>query len=263
MIERGTHDCGWRRASAAPENSDDDIVLWEGYPGCIPLASRKQQQRETDALRPWHEAGEYPKRVVHTTRFPQNSGTEQYPGGVDVIHCRTLLAVALVSFIAMLPVNAQERTGFEIHGGIGASQIKDRDGSDTFDGSGFGYTFGIEYRFVPRFALGVDLFSLGSANDTIDSVDTEIEADGIDLFARLIFPLSDAVEVYGRVGGTIYNADVVPGLSSGPFGEEATTFGAGLDIGRDKLTFRLEGRYIDGRRDESGALLTAGFSYRF
>ena len=102
-------------------------------------------------------------------------------------HSRTAIAVALIFFIAAPLADAQERTGFAVHGGIGASLIKDRDGSEAFSGNGFGYSFCLEYRFVPRFALGLDLFNLGSASDTIGSVDTEIEAAGVDLFARLIF----------------------------------------------------------------------------
>lgn len=159
--------------------------------------------------------------------------------------------------------DAQERTGFAVHGGIGGSLLKDRDGSETFEGNGFGYDFGIEYRFVPRFALGVDLFSLGSASDTFGGVDTEIEASGLDFFGRLIFPLTDAVEIYGRVGSTIYHTEVTPSDSVDIFGEDGTSFGAGVDIGQEDLALRLEARYIDGARDESGALLTAGFSYRF
>jgi OOP family OmpA-OmpF porin len=184
-------------------------------------------------------------------------------GELKVNHCRTTIAVALILLLATLSANAQERTGFAVHGGIGASQIKDRDGSETFQGNGFGYFFGIEYRFVPRFALGLDAFDLGSASDTVGSVDTEIEARGIDLFARLVFPLNDAVEVYGRVGRVVYQSAVSPGFGGNPFGEDGVSLGAGVDIGRDQLSFRLEGRYFDGAHDESGALLTAGLSYRF
>lgn len=176
---------------------------------------------------------------------------------------RVSVAVAM-ALVLLAPVGyAQERTGFAVNGGIGGSLLKDRDGPETFEGNGFAYDLGLEYRFVPRFALGIDLFSLGSASDTFGGVDTEIEAEGVDFFGRLVFPLSEAVEIYGRLGAVIYHTDVTPGDSIDIFGEDGTSFGAGLDIGREDLALRLEGRYIDGSRDESGALLTAGFSYRF
>ncbi len=175
-----------------------------------------------------------------------------------------LPVAAIAALVLLAPAaHAQERTGFAVHGGIGGSLLKDRDGPETFEGNGFAYGLGLEYRFVPRFALGVDLFSLGSATDTFGGVETEVEAEGIDFFGRLVFPLTETVEAYGRLGAVLYHTDVTPGGSIDIFGEDGTSFGAGLDIGREDLALRLEGRYIDGARDESGALLTVGFSYRF
>lgn len=146
--------------------------------------------------------------------------------------------------------------------GIGASYIKDEDGSETFEGSDFGYTWGVEYRYSTRWAFGVDLYSLGSASDTFNSVDTTIDVGGFDLRGRLIFPMSDNVEMYGRLGFGGYFADVDPGSSN--LGENALSIGLGLDLDRSEhFSFRVEGRYFDGTKDESGALLTAGFNYRF
>ena len=158
--------------------------------------------------------------------------------------------------------HADEKSGWAMSAGIGTSLIKDRDGNETFEGNGFGYTWGVEYRFSRRWAIGVDLFSLGRASDTFDSVDTTINVGGIDLRGRIIFPMSENVEMYGRLGFAGYFADVDPGSSN--LGEDAVSFGLGLDIDRgEHFTVRIEGRYFDGVRDESGALLTAGFNYRF
>ena len=129
-------------------------------------------------------------------------------------------------------------------------------------GNGFGYTWGAEYRFGPRWAFGLDLFSLGSATDTFGSVETKIDVGGIDLRGRVIFPMSENVELYGRLGYAGYFADADPGGNT--LGEDALSVGLGLDIDRDEhWTIRIEGRYFDGKREESGALLTAGFNYRF
>lgn len=174
------------------------------------------------------------------------------------------VASAIVVFLPLIATAAlaDEKSGWAMNAGIGASLIKDRDGSETFEGSGFGYTWGVEYRYSTRWAFGVDLFSLGSASDTFNSVDTSIDVGGFDLRGRMIFPMSDNVEMYGRLGFAGYFADVDPG--SNTLGEDAVSIGLGLDVDRgEHLAFRLEGRYFDGRNDESGALLTAGFNYRF
>ena len=123
-------------------------------------------------------------------------------------------AVVIIA-ILFLPVAstalADDKAGWGMSAGIGASRIKDRDDEGTFEGGGFGYNWGLEYRFSRRWALGVDLFSLGRASDTVDSVDTTITVGGFDLRGRLIFPLSDSVEIYGRAGFAGYFADVDPG----------------------------------------------------
>jgi len=170
----------------------------------------------------------------------------------------------LVIVLPLVPTSshADEKRGWAISLGIGPSLIKDRDGDETFDAGGFGFNWGPEYRFSKRLALGMDFFSLGRARDTFNSVDTTIDVGGLELRGRLIFQLSENVEMYGRLGSVGYFADSNPGGSN--LGEDAIAFGLGLDIDRgEHFTIRIDGRHFDGPRDESGALLTAGFNYRF
>jgi len=79
---------------------------------------------------------------------------------------------------------------------------------------------------------------------------------------RVIMPISDGLEFFGKVGSAWYTADLDPGGSNW-LGDTAVEFGLGLDIGSGDLAFRLAGNYYNGRREESGALITAGFNYRF
>ena len=177
-----------------------------------------------------------------------------------------LLVVALL-FVIALPVHAQERTGWGISAGVGPSRIKDKDGADEFSGAGFGLAADVEYRFSPNIALGLGMFSLGRADDSFGGVETEIQVRGFELFGRAIIPVTDTFEIYGRVGSATYFVDIDPGfvsLDDALFGEDAVEFGIGVDFGRrDKMAFRLEGRYLDGGKDESGALMFVGFNYLF
>jgi Outer membrane protein beta-barrel domain len=159
---------------------------------------------------------------------------------------------------------ADEKSGWGISVGFGPTVIRDEDGSETFRGSSFGFIFGGEYRFSKNFALGLNLFSLGSGEDTIASVDTTIDVRGIDLAGRIILPVSPTIDIYGLIGTASYYADVEPGLSSSPFGSDAWEFGIGLDVSTsEKFAFRIEGRYFDGRRDETGGMITAGIAWHF
>lgn len=172
------------------------------------------------------------------------------------------LAAAILLPLMISAAFADEKAGWNMSAGIGGSLIRDRDGDDVFEGNGFGFTWGAEYRFGPRWAFGVDLFSLGGATETFNSVDTRIDVGGIDLRARVILPVSENVELYGRLGFAGYFADVRPGGNN--LGADALSVGFGLDVDRDEhWTIRLEGRYFDGQSEETGALLTAGFNYRF
>ena len=183
---------------------------------------------------------------------------------MNTMASKTYCTVLALSSIIALPVYGDDNTGWGISAGLGVSKVKDVDGIETFDGNGFAFSIEGEYRFTPFIALGIGTFSLGEPNDTFNSVDTEIRVGGYGLFGRVIYPFADGVDLYGRVGGVTYHADLTPGGSTGLFGEDATEYGLGLDLGDLNNTgFRFEGRYFDGPRDESGAMVTIGVIHRF
>ncbi len=180
---------------------------------------------------------------------------------------RVPVAVLAIWLILPTSVQAQDRTGFGISAGIGASQIRDKDGDAEFSAGDIGWTLEFEYRFTPNFALGLGGFSLGRANDDFGGVDTEIAVRGWNVFGRTIVEVSENVEAFGRIGVANYFVDIDPGSVSfddALFGQGAIELGVGFDIGRrDKLAFRVEGRYFDGDNDESGLLFTVGINYLF
>lgn len=177
------------------------------------------------------------------------------------VACAALLALGLAEV-----AGAQDRTGWSVSGMIGVSQIRDEDETDTFDGNSLGLALEGEFRFTPNIAVGLGLFSLGRADDTFDGVDTEISVRGFSIFGRAIYPVSDSVDIYGRIGSAVYYVDIDPGGVglADLFGEDAVELGVGIDFGRqEKLAYRLEGRYYNGGKEETGALITFGFNYLF
>ena len=165
------------------------------------------------------------------------------------------------------PAHAQDKTGWGVSATFGSSQIKDKDGNDTFQGNGFGHAAEIEYRITPNFALGFGGFSLGRADDMFQGEETEIEVRGYELFGRLIYPASSAVDLYARLGAANYFVDIDPGTVSfedALFGEDAVELGFGVDFGRsDMLAYRLEARFFNGGKDETGLLFSVGINYLF
>jgi len=178
-------------------------------------------------------------------------------------YLKSVLLITAVSFASQCAY-AQDNKGFAVNLGIGVSQVKDRDGTESFNANDLGYILGVEYRFNDHFALGFNTFGLGNPDDEFNGVNTTIEVKGFDLVARFIMPVSERVEFFALAGSAGYTADLEPGGNNGLFGEDAVELGLGLDIGsREDFAFRLAGRYYDGPRDESGALVTIGFNYRF
>ncbi len=182
-------------------------------------------------------------------------------------HKLTLISILVVLLATTVTAEAEDKTGWSLSAAIGSSRIEDKDGTDTFSGNGFGFSAEIEYRFSLNFALGLGGFTLGRAEDTFSSVDTQITVHGFDLFGRVILPVSDKVDVFGRIGSTIYFVDIDPGnvnFVDALFGEEAVELGLGVDFGRqEKLAYRLEGRFFNGGSDETGTLLMVGVNYLF
>ena len=194
------------------------------------------------------------------------SGFPWAKGDSTVFSNRVALVVVVLVFGFAIPAHAQDRTGWGVSAGIGSSRIKDVDGPDRFSGAAFGTAAEVEYRFSPNIALGFGVFSLGRAEDSFGGVDTEIEVRGFELFGRAIYPVSDTFEIYGRIGSATYFVDIDPGGVSldDLFGEDAVELGIGIDFGRkEKMAFRLEGRYFNGGSDETGTLVFLGFNYDF
>ncbi|MDH3619433.1 MAG: porin family protein [Gammaproteobacteria bacterium] len=175
----------------------------------------------------------------------------------------TLVSGACFLLLLAGTADAEDKRGFAVNFGVGASQIMDKDGDDKFEGNAFGYTIGGEYRFGANFALAGSVFGLGSADDEFNGVDTEIEVKGGDVKMRFIMPVTDGFEFFGQVGHAWYSANLDPGGSNAPFGDTAVEFGLGFDIGSGNLAVRLAGIYLDGSSDEAGALATIGMNYRF
>jgi len=100
------------------------------------------------------------------------------------------MTIGLVLLLSTAAARADDKTGSGISATLGASMTEDKDPGGTFNGNGFGLAGDIEYRFTPHFALGFGLYSLDQAEDTVNSVDTAITVRGLDVFGRVILPVS-------------------------------------------------------------------------
>ena len=174
------------------------------------------------------------------------------------------LILALTLFSGAAEAQEDDRSGWAFNAGIGGAIVRDEDGSETFRGSSFAYNAGIEYRMRNNIAIGFSYYDFGTANDTVGGVDTDITVDGIDFNLRFIFAPGQKTEYFALVGTAIYDADVSTGGSFSLFGDGAWELGGGMDYHTsERSAIRLQLRYLNGDRDESGGFATIGFNFRF
>ncbi len=174
-----------------------------------------------------------------------------------------LAPLALILFAGAAHAQESDRSGWALNIGLGGGIVRDEDDTETFRGSAFAWKTGIEYRMQNSIALGFTVFDLGTAEDTVGGVETEVRVDGIDFHARFVFGSGGQTEFYGLLGGAIYDANVSTGGSS-IFGDGAILIGGGVDFFTgERSSIRFEARYLEGDRNESGGYATLGFNFRF
>jgi OOP family OmpA-OmpF porin len=177
----------------------------------------------------------------------------------------TLGAVALG---AMANEEYVTRKGGYIGGSIGQSAYVEEDviGSEDFEGTDVGWKIFGGYRFS-RY-LGVDLgyYDLGTPDDTIAGIDTEIELTGWNLSAVGTLPLG-RFEFFGRLGLFSWDADAkaTMGSLSGSASDSGTDGSAGIGgswavTKKVRIRGELEGFAIE---DAGASLLSFGVDYRF
>ena len=172
--------------------------------------------------------------------------------------------LVLVLLIGTAEAQEADRSGWAFNAGIGGAIVRDEDGTETFRGNSFAYNAGIEYRMRNSIAIGFSYFDLGTANDTVGGVDTDINVDGVDFHLRFILAPGGKTEFYALVGSAVYDADVSTGVSFNLFGDGAWELGGGMDYHMSERTaVRFQARFLNGERDESGGFATVGLSFRF
>ncbi len=177
---------------------------------------------------------------------------------------RNILKSLVVSSLLLCSHGVIADPGFGLYANLGLSVIKDRDSNSNFQGNSTGGSYGVDYRTKNGLSFGFGGFTLGSADDTLNGVDTNIDVRGLELFLRYPFWQKEHAEVFARIGGVHYFADVEPGGVFTLFGNDGWDLGLGVDFLRDdNWTWRLEARYMNGDRDEAASLFTAGIRYQF
>lgn len=144
------------------------------------------------------------------------------------------LCVTLPAALALSP-NAQADPGIYIGAGAGLYTL-DIDNVDFDDGDLIARVIA-GYRISDHLAVEADYQSLAESEDNF----AKIEVDAWTVSFRAILPISDLIEIYGKLGYASYNVDVsISGLGSADDSESDLLWGGGIDFNLKRWTLRGE-----------------------
>ncbi|WP_434634182.1 porin family protein [Chromobacterium sp. CV08] len=172
------------------------------------------------------------------------------------------LIIASVLGMSAVTAHAAE-SGAYVFGNLGynTDKIKDSEGVKEGKAAGGGWEVGAGYRFGSYFATELSYIDLGKMQATVGDEDGDTTKASVKLQAeRLAFvgilPVSDAVEVFGKVSLNTLHANVN--------GEKGSKVKPGLGIGASyaitkSLALRGEYEHIANMfKDDGGNRLTSG-----
>lgn len=178
---------------------------------------------------------------------------------------RNMIAVlSLCSLGAFAPTTNAAENGFYLGGGAGAYFL-DIDESDFDDGAPTAKVFA-GYRLHPNLAVEADYQKLYKSSGDIFGIDTGVKADAWTVALRPTFPLTDFIDLYGKIGYAWYDVEASASVGGLTFTESESerdlTWGGGVDFNFGNLSLRGELSRIEVE-DADLNMLTAGVVYRF
>ena len=175
----------------------------------------------------------------------------------------TCLLAGCTAVVAAAPAAAE--TGLYLGGGVGVYTL-DIDNTSFDDNSTVAKVFA-GLRITDNLAIEGEYQKLFESKDDIFGSDAELEADAWTVSIRPILPLTDFLEVYGKIGYTFYEfesrAQVLGIDVTDEDSERDLTYGVGVDLNLSEgLALRGEVTRLDVD-DADLNLVTAAIVFRF
>lgn len=128
--------------------------------------------------------------------------------------------ILLALLLATSPAMAE---GFYGGAGIGLLQVEEEELGESFKDNPFGWRILAGYDFNDKFAVEGSYIKSGKAEDTVFGEDVEVELSAFTVSAVGLLPLSDSMQLFGKVG--FYTGE-----------QEVTVLGSTLDEDDDGFT---------------------------
>ncbi len=174
---------------------------------------------------------------------------------------RNSILAGVLAILAVSTVQAAE-SGPYLGASFGNGTIEIGD----FDADHTAYKIFGGYRFLPWLAVEAGWMDFGKPDQSFGDTKVEVSADGFTAFVVASYPVTDAFEVFGKVGGYLWELD-----ATARTGDVVDTFdddggdlawGAGLQLANGNVALRLEYEMAE-LDDTDAALLSLGVVYAF
>ena len=153
--------------------------------------------------------------------------------------------------------------GFYAGAGIGITQIEDEDQGFSFEDNPFGWRLLAGYDFNANFGIEGSYINSGEAEDDVAGEPVEAELSAFTVSAVGIIPVSDAVQLFGKIGFYSGEQEVTVFDITLDEDEDGLTAGAGIRFGvSDSFVIRGDFDWFDTDLDTLWSL-GIGFQYYF
>ena len=178
---------------------------------------------------------------------------------------RTFAVMCMASLAALIgqPALAGEE-GLYFGGGLGGYTL-DIDDTD-FDEDATVVRGFVGYQLGDNLAIEADYQRFNDIEDDILGVESELNGDAWGLSLRPMLPITDMIDLYGKVGYTWYEVDARTEVLGVPLtaseSDRAFTYGGGVDVNFGNVSLRGEVSRINVD-DADLNLISAGVLVRF
>jgi len=173
-----------------------------------------------------------------------------------------LLGALTLLFAANL-ANAGE--GFSVGASVARASVEAEGLGQTIDGDADGARIFGSYMFTRRFGIEAGYSDFGRPDDNTIAPNVEVESNSYDLYAVGVQPVSEKLDLFGKIGFVSWNTEIEEDETSEVSSSStdlALGFGAEYSVS-ERFAIRSEFAWVDS--DNSGAvrMVSLGGVFRF
>jgi opacity protein-like surface antigen len=174
---------------------------------------------------------------------------------------KRLLTALVILGACAVPAHA----GLYFGGSVGDASISDEDSGVKFDGSDTGYKVYGGFTLFKFFGLEASYLDFGAPEDEVGGTDISIDTTGWDVYAVGILPLGKHIELFGKAGIIVWDAETsVTGSSDESDDGNDPAYGAGIAFKfGEHIALRLEYQVFDISDVDDVAFGSVGAEFRF